>query len=170
VYVLREAFAFGYKEIAELTDKSEANCRKLFSRANEKMGITEEHAVLLEKDSEAWVSRLLNAFGNGNVESILAILSEDVVLISDGGGKAVAALHPITSRERVAKFLIGLLKQIPQYDGNISFEVKNINGQAGIVVLSDGEIITAILLHTSNDSIQNLYFIRNPDKLANMDR
>ncbi|MFC7371924.1 RNA polymerase sigma-70 factor [Fictibacillus iocasae] len=168
VFVLRNAFDFGYKEIAELTEKSEANCRKLFSRANEKMGITEEHAVLLEKESEAWVSRFLQAFGTGNVESVLEILSEEVVLISDGGGKAVAALHPIISRERVAKFLFGLLKQMPQYGESISFDVKNINGQAGIVILSDGEMVTAILLHVENDCIQNLYFIRNPDKLAKM--
>ncbi|MCF2435005.1 hypothetical protein LV779_11760 [Streptomyces thinghirensis] len=38
VYVLREAFAYGHREIAEALDLTEANCRQLYRRAVARIG------------------------------------------------------------------------------------------------------------------------------------
>nr|WP_257350656.1 sigma-70 family RNA polymerase sigma factor [Pseudalkalibacillus decolorationis] len=37
VFVLREAFAYDYKDIAEMLQKTEVNCRKIHSRAKRKL-------------------------------------------------------------------------------------------------------------------------------------
>ncbi|OZQ61089.1 RNA polymerase subunit sigma-24 [Paenibacillus sp. VTT E-133280] len=165
VFVLREALGFEYSDIAELVDKSEANCRKLFSRARGKMGITLDEQVHSEAASEEWVRRFLKALELGNVDTVVSILAEDVVLVSDGGGKAFAAVHPIESRNLVARFLIGLIRKAPHYEGGMHVEMTDINGQTGLVVRSGEGIEVVVLIHVERNAICNLYFVRNPDKL-----
>ncbi|KGE20168.1 RNA polymerase sigma factor SigJ [Paenibacillus wynnii] len=165
VFVLREALGFEYLEIAGLVGKSEANCRKLFSRARGKMGITLEEPIQAEAAGEVWVSRFLSALERGDVNSVVSMLAEDVVLISDGGGKAFAAVHPVESRDRVLRFLLGLVRKAPQNDGMV-MEMREINGQTGLVFRS-GEIIqTVALMLVEGNLIRNLYFVRNSDKLG----
>ncbi|OKP92310.1 MULTISPECIES: RNA polymerase sigma-70 factor [unclassified Paenibacillus] len=168
VFVLREALGFEYSDIAELVDKSEANCRKLFSRARGKMGITRDEQVHSEAASEEWVRRFLKALELGNVDTVVSILAEDVVLVSDGGGKAFAAVRPIESRDPVARFLLGLIRKAPHYEGGVHVEMTDINGQTGLVVRSGEGIEVVVLIHVERNAICNLYFIRNPDKLRHL--
>lgn len=164
VFVLREALCFEYSVIAELVDKSEANCRKLNSRARGKMGISPEEPIHAEKVGEEWVRRFLSALEQGNIDSVMSLLAEDVVLISDGGGKVIAAVHPIESGYNVARFLLGLIQKV-HFDVGLQIEIQDINGQKGVVVRSSEGIDTAVLMNVEANLVRNLYFVRNPDKL-----
>lgn len=166
VFVLREAFDFQYDEIAELVGKTEANCRKIVSRAKMKMGIvSEESALPQEKElSEEWMGRFLSALEHGNVETLLTLLATDAVLLSDGGGKVTAALHPILSGERVAAFLLGLMHSFSKRP-DFSVALAPLNDQTGFVLRLDGKIDTVVFLHREHGVIRHLYFVRNPDKL-----
>ncbi|CAI8917488.1 RNA polymerase sigma-70 factor, ECF subfamily [Brevibacillus sp. IT-7CA2] len=166
VFVLREAFDFPYDEIAELVGKTEANCRKIVSRAKKKMGIDPEESHLTpEKElGEEWIGRFLSALEHGNVETLLTLLATDAVLLSDGGGKVTAALHPILSGERVASFLFGLIRSLSKRP-DISVELAPLNNQTGFLIRQDGKIDTVVFLHIEHGVIRNLYFVRNPDKL-----
>lgn len=168
VFVLREALGFEYHEIAELVGKSEANCRKIFSRARGKMGILPDEPVQAEAAGEEWVRRFISALELGNVDSVVSMLAEDVVLISDGGGKATAAVNPIKTRDFVIQFLIGLIQKAPNYEGGTTMELRDINGQTGLVFRSGETIDTVALIHVEENSIRNIYFIRNPDKLRHL--
>jgi RNA polymerase sigma factor (sigma-70 family) len=168
VFVLREALGFEYTDIAELVGKSEANCRKLISRARGKMGITPDEPVHPEAASEEWVRRLLAALEQGNVDMVVSMLAKDVVLVSDGGGKASAAVHPIVSSDLVTRFLLGLIRKNPHSEGDVHIEIRDINGQTGVVIRSGKSIVTVALMHVERNSIRNLYFIRNPDKLSHL--
>ncbi|MBW7458932.1 sigma-70 family RNA polymerase sigma factor, partial [Paenibacillus sepulcri] len=55
VFVLREALGLGYPDIAGIVGKSDANCRKLLSRARGKMGIGPDETVHSEAAGEEWV-------------------------------------------------------------------------------------------------------------------
>jgi RNA polymerase sigma factor (sigma-70 family) len=165
VFVLREALSFEYSAISELVSKSEMNCRKLVSRARGKMGITLEEPICAEAASKEWVTRLLSALEQGHMDTIVSLLAEDVVLVSDGGGKALAAVHPIETRVHVARFLLGLMSKVPHDEGGIHVEITDINGQTGLVVRSSEGIETVALMHVERHLIRNLYFVRNPDKL-----
>lgn len=166
VFVLREAIGFDYADIAGMTGKSELNCRKLFSRAKGKMGIEKLGAAQSEAASEEWVRQFLSALEQDNVEGMVSMLAEDVELIADGGGKATAAVHPIVSRDRVIRFILGLFRSIPKQSGETKLTIEPINGQAGIVVRTDGVIETIVLWNRKNDPVSHFYFIRNPDKLV----
>jgi len=166
VFVLREAMGFDYAAIAEIVDKSEPACRKLISRARGKMGVPPEEQVRPEAASEQWVKRFVSALESGNADTVVAMLASDVTLVSDGGGKAIAAVHPIRSPVSVARFLLGIANQIAHPDSGITFRLAGINGQAGLLFSSPTGTDTIVLLHQENDKLQNLYLIRNPDKLA----
>lgn len=163
-FVLHEALSFEYSVIAELIGKSETNCRKLVSRARGKMGITLEEPISAETSSIEWVQRFLSALEQGNMDTVVSILAEDVTLIADGGGKAVAAVHPIKSRDHVAKFLLGLMSKA----GGMKMEITEINGQIGLVIYEGDRIETVFSMHFEKGAIHNLYFVRNPDKLRHL--
>jgi len=168
IFVLREALCFDYPAIAEIVDKTEANCRKLMSRARGKMGISEEESISNELAGEEWVQRFIAALEQNNINSVLALLAEDVVLIADGGGKKSTATHPIQTPEHVARFLLGLFNLVSNLGENVQIELTPLNGQTGLVVRTDGMLETVLLIHVENNAIGSLYFVRNPDKLQHI--
>jgi len=166
VFVLREALGFDYPDIAELLGKQESNCRKLLSRARSKMGISEEEPVAAEAIELEWVSRFLACLERGDVDQVLALLSEDVMLVSDGGGRTVATAEPIQSSDRVARILAAAFEGIKRYyKGRARFEVASLNGEIGIVLRSGDEIVAAIFTELRRGKLSRIYAVQNPDKL-----
>ncbi|WP_199613576.1 RNA polymerase sigma factor SigJ [Paenibacillus alkalitolerans] len=164
VFVLREALGFDYPEIAELLGKRETNCRMLMSRARSKMGISEEEPVAAEAVELEWVSRFLTSLEQGNVDHVLSLLSEDVMLVTDGGGKVIAATGPIQTRDKMARILAGAFEGIkPQ--GSLHSEFAPLNGETGIVLRSGDETVAAIFLQRRRGKFDRIYVVRNPDKL-----
>lgn len=166
VFVLREALGFEYAGIARIIDKSEANCRKLYSRAKGEMEIGEGESVHAEIAREAWIRRFVAALEQGNMEQVVSMLARDVVLYSDGGGKAIAAVRPIKYRDAVTKFLFGLISKMAYFEDGIQLEIREINGQTGLVVRSGKQVESVALVQVESGSIRNIYMIRNPDKLT----
>ncbi|MFD3260797.1 RNA polymerase sigma-70 factor [Paenibacillus lentus] len=167
VFVLREALGFNYLEIAGLMDKSEANCRKLMSRARGKMGMADAKLISYEAVGEPWVQAFIQALKQGNVEVLLSMLTDDVVVLSDGGGKVTAAIRPISSRDHVSRFLMGLMRQAV-HQADVCIKPVSVNGETGIIIHSSGNVDTIVLMHVEGGAARQLYFIRNPDKLTHI--
>ncbi|NMM50007.1 sigma-70 family RNA polymerase sigma factor [Marinigracilibium pacificum] len=77
VFLMREVFNFEYEEIQEVIDKKVDNCRKLFSRASNK--IKEDKNFLITKENNN--SHLTDSFKNactGNSAAFLADLKKDI--------------------------------------------------------------------------------------------
>lgn len=168
VFVLREALGFDYHEIAKLIEKSEVNCRKLFSRANAKMGINSEEEGHSEAASQDLVHDFIIALKQGNLNQIISMLDQNVVLVSDGGGKVLAAVKPILARDRVVKFLFGAVRKVSMVDGISHIEISQINGQPALILSSNEGIHTVGMFHVENNMIRNIYIVRNPDKLKHI--
>ncbi|QKE74110.1 RNA polymerase sigma-70 factor [Arthrobacter citreus] len=168
VFVLREALSFEYYEIAELVEKSEANCRKVFSRAKAKMGISTEEVIHSNSASQELTHKFIIALKNGNLNQVVSMLDQNAVLIADGGGKVIAAVNPIKSSDHVTKFLFGAIRKASMVDGVPHIEISQINGQPAFILRSNEGIHTVGMLHIENNLIQNVYIIRNPDKLKHI--
>jgi RNA polymerase sigma factor (sigma-70 family) len=166
VFVLREALGFEYAGIAAIIDKNEANTRKLFSRAKAKMREAGNAAALpFTDENAAWVRQFLNMLEQDRVDEVMAMLAQDVVLISDGGGKVVSAVHPIVSRPFVSRFLLGIMRKSASDGVSSSFRVSEINGQIGISIYSEQGIEAVTLFQIEGHLLRNIYLVRNPDKL-----
>ncbi|MDQ0114754.1 RNA polymerase sigma-70 factor [Paenibacillus harenae] len=164
VFILRQSFDFEYSEIADILGKTEANCRKIFSRANDKLH--KQSPVLPDNTAQAapLATAFLAAARGGSVDALVSLLTEDALLTSDGGGKVRAAIFTIIGRERVQAFLEGVVAK--GFLGD-SQSMALINGQPGIVFYRDGRPLKTISfqLDAAGERIEHIYIVLNPDKL-----
>lgn len=161
VLLLREVFEFSYNEIGSIVEKSEENCRKIFSRAKSKISRVDSESLHYEKNKSI-VNRFIEAFQLQKTDALLELLSENVTLYSDGGGIVRAAIRPIVTFQNVSAFLLGLLKKAPE---NFSIDVKNVNGQPAIVIYLNGQLSNIISFFIMDEQIEEIYMTLNPNKL-----
>ncbi len=163
VFVLHEVFRFGFAEIGAATGKAETAVRQIAHRAR---GAVEARRPRFEPD-QALTSAALEKFWaatvSGDLQGLMSVLAPDVVVLSDGGGKAKAALRPVVGNESVARFMIGLARK---YDGGLGIEAALINGAPGVQVTLDGALDSVATVDLVAGKIARIYFVRNPDKLA----
>lgn len=161
-YLLRQVFGYDYAEISTILEKSEENCRQIVSRAERRV---HEGRPRFDAPS-AEVSRLsqefLQACATGDLQGLLRLLADDVVVISDGGGKATAALRPIEGPDHVARFFLGIFRKSPAYG---RAEQVVVNGQPGLAAYLHDELVSLFSLDIVDGRIQGIYVMRNPDKL-----
>ncbi|MBV8102591.1 MAG: RNA polymerase sigma-70 factor [Verrucomicrobia bacterium] len=165
VFILREAFDYNYNEISTIVGKSEANCRQIARRAKEHLSQPGRRRPVDPAQAETLVQQFLSACRDGDVATLMKVLAEDSTLMSDGGGRARAALRPIQGAERIARFLLGIQKNVPS---DAEFRVENFNGGKGILVVSAGIPISVITFSVTGGQIAGIYIISNPDKLRHL--
>jgi RNA polymerase sigma-70 factor (ECF subfamily) len=165
VFLLREAFDYDYAEIARIVDKSEPNCRQLFSRAKQHLGQREWREEPAGARAERVVQQFLEACATGDMQSFLAVLTDDAVLYSDGGGKVRSALKPIYSAAFIGRFFIGIRHRAL---AGATVQIARVNGKVGAVIRrTDGRIqINAFAF--DGDRIKAVYLVTNPDKLTTL--
>src|SRR6058998_3214266 len=88
VFLLREVFEYEYSEIAAVLDQSEANCRQILRRARQHVSAMRPRFKASARKQNELLERFRRATDSGNMDQLLALLSSDVVLHSDGGGRA----------------------------------------------------------------------------------
>ncbi|WP_040949513.1 sigma-70 family RNA polymerase sigma factor [Gorillibacterium massiliense] len=166
VFVLRESFGYEYADIATMLDKSEAACRKIFSRASAKIGHRPSHEddAALDRSIERFVQSFSQAIETGHFESFIHLLTDQAVMISDGGGIVRSAYNPILGRERVSAFLRGISRK-----GSLTGEPHRIwiSGQPGLLLLRENKppFAFAFLPGEDHGAIQAIYLVSNPNKL-----
>jgi len=165
VYLLREVFDYGYDEIARIVSKTEANCRQLFARAREHVAQRRPRFKASTEESDRLTGQFLQTIATGDLPGLVSLLSEDITVWSDGGGKATAARQPIHGADRVARFLLGLMKKAPP---DYSFRLARINGRPGIINYAWGRVFSVIVLDIADGRIQSMYSVVNPDKLRHV--
>ncbi len=160
VFVLREAFALPYDEVASAVGRSAAACRQLHSRARGKLG--EDLPQPSRAGRRELLDRLMVAVASADVPGLTALLTDDAVLVSDGGGVVSAARRPVRGADRVARFLIGLGTRVP--DG-VTMEVEEVNG-ADCLVVRAGDVVTQVFALDVGERVTGLQIVANPEKLS----
>ena len=166
VFLLREIFDYEYAEISRLVDKSEANCRQIARRARESVAARRPRFESSPEQEESLTESFLEVCLNGDMDGLLALLSEDVTLYSDGGGKTRAALNPIRGADKVARFLTGILGKAPP-----GFAVRRtrVNGRPGLVgYFGDGSPQSVVTLEVADGNIRAIRLVVNPEKLGSV--
>lgn len=167
VFLLRESFGYGYDEIAQIVEKSEANCRQIFSRA--KKSLPQEAPSFEQKEQihQQTVKSFLIAVFNGNNEKVQALVTDEVVWWSDGGGKIAAATKPIYGREKVLAFIEGLMRMKQR---NMVAEIGETNGFPSVLIWAGDELDSVINCMVEDGQVVSIYTVRNPDKLHHVAR
>lgn len=167
VFVLREAFGMPVVDVAGALNRSEAAVRQMAHRAREHVQARQPRFDADRRAQQEVTERFLAAVAGGDMEALLAALAPDVVLISDGGGKANAARRPIAGADKVARFLVGIAEKGGDIPG-LRIEVAEVNGSPAIVGWVGVEPFGSISLAVADGLIEQVLVVVNPDKLAGL--
>jgi RNA polymerase sigma-70 factor, ECF subfamily len=161
-FLLREVFDYDYEEISSIVRKSEANCRQIARRARQSVAARCPRFELSLEKEKMLTERFVEACMSGDMEGLLELLSEDVTLWSDGGGKVAAAPYPIHGPEKVARCLVGVLRTVPP--GFFAHPAR-VNGGAGAIGYVDDHPTGVVALDVAEGRIRRVRIVVNPDKL-----
>jgi RNA polymerase sigma-70 factor, ECF subfamily len=172
VFLLREVFEYDYAEIASFLGKSEAACRKSFSRAKHHLG---DHRPRLRASPDTQ-KRLLTAFlqavQEGSMTALLNLLAEEVTFWGDGGGKVKGApRHPIAGRLAVAHFFLetgSVFRSTLPEDAQVA--LAEVNRQPALIIRAGVQTFFVLTIEVEAGQIRTMYAVANPEKLTHVSR
>jgi len=169
VLLLHDVFDYGYREIAEIVDKSEDNVRQLAVRARRHV---EERRPRFDSSPERRAElarRFFDAAEDGELEALEALLAEDVTLHGDGGGKVPALARALAGRGRVARTLLAWTRYVRHLAPEGEMRPVEVNGQPGALLLDgDGRLMGVWALDIAGGEVRSVRSIINPDKLRHL--
>jgi RNA polymerase sigma-70 factor, ECF subfamily len=164
-FLLHDVFGTPFDEVARSLGRTPAAARQLASRGRRRL---REHRPRFEADArrrQAVAAAFLDACEGGDVDALLALLADDVVLVSDGGGVVSAARKPVVGAEAVLRMLTGLARKAGP---SAAFQRLPLNATPGALVSVAGEADTAMVLEVSGGQVVRINMVRNPEKLAGL--
>jgi RNA polymerase sigma-70 factor (ECF subfamily) len=159
--ILHDVFGYSFAEVAGIVGRTPAACRQLASSARRRIrssqapaAPTARQAGIVRAFRQAWEARDINA--------LIGLLDPRATVVADGGGLALAALHPIEGSEQIARYLVDLASRTPS---SVTMLERTVNGQPGLVAQQDGVTVTVFAFDVASDRITHIWAVRNPDKL-----
>ena len=165
-YLLHEIFDVAYPEIAATLEMQETACRKLVSRAKANVDQAKVRQRIPLDRQDALLAAFQGAIASGATADLAALLSDDIRLTADGGGKAPAILEVLQGKAEVMAFVMGVLRQ---FWTALDWIPTDINGGRG-AILREGAATIATLSFAYDEAgrASDVYIMRNPDKLARL--
>jgi RNA polymerase sigma-70 factor, ECF subfamily len=166
-FLLHDVFDLDFEEIARRLERTPAACRKLATRARNHVKADYARREVEDEERERLFGAFSDALRNFDVDALAKALTEDAVMLSDGGGKASAVPRPLHGGALIARTLIGFAR-LPTSHWRL--EAARINGLPGCLVFdgATGRLVQTVALApsaTEPGRIGALYIQRNPDKL-----
>ncbi len=165
-YLLHEIFDVPYAETARTLDIREAACRKLVSRARRSIDDAKVRHVTPTLQQDRLLAAFRNAVTTGSTEQLASLLSDDIRLTVDGGGKVAALIDVLHGK---AEVLTWLTERTHRYWAEHRWLAADINGARGYVLQSAGRTVaSASFSYDDAGRANGIYIMRNPDKLARL--
>ncbi|MFI7642165.1 RNA polymerase sigma-70 factor [Nonomuraea sp. NPDC049400] len=161
-YVLREAFDYPYRQIADIIQASEVAVRQLVSRARKHL-ISERRAPVTGAEQRRLLTAFVAAARTGDLAALEELLAADVISYSDGGGAVRASRFPVVGAFRVAKYVRAFADR---FWAGVDVEWGDVNGQAAALLRRDGEVFTVLTVTASDQGIDQVLWMMNPAKIT----
>jgi len=167
-FLLHDVFGESFDDISEALGRDPAACRQLASRARRNVQ-ADKPRYEVERDRALEIAAAFYAASRrGDVDGLSQLLADDVRLYADGGGKRPAAARILSGAEEVTKVLARIARVFIEHPSQL-LRYGFVNGLPGFVTREgDGVQTTAVLIE--GDRIKAVYVMRNPDKLARIER
>lgn len=173
VFVLREALDLEHREIAAALDLSIDASRQRHARARRKLagGAAGAGAGTVDPAGSGALPRpLIEAFETalreGRVERLVALLADDAVLLTDGGGVVSAARVPVLEPLRIATVLVHVTGLA--LAAGVGLRHVRVNGAPGWLLAGPDGPHACATLSGGADRIDEILIVRNPHKLARL--
>lgn len=166
-FLLHDIFDGAYEDIATALERTPAACRQLATRARRKLRQDPPRRPEKNEEGMALAEAFFRASKTGDTEALTRMLAQDVQLISDGGGKAIAALNPIYGLDRVLRLLVGVSGKngstLPQ-----NWRLCQLNGLPAVLNRDPEGVLETAAIDIRDGRIWRIYVTRNPDKTAHL--
>ncbi|WP_420627330.1 RNA polymerase sigma factor SigJ [Candidatus Leptofilum sp.] len=164
IFLLHEVFAYSYGEIGEMLEKSDAACRQLGRRARQHIATSRARFDSNPADHERLLQGFLQVVEVGDFAGFLAMLTEDVTLMPDGGGERGAAIRVLRGQQSVSQFMMGVRKLSPP---NLEAKIVSLNGRPTILLTASGKPFVVICVYAVDGRIALIQLIAGK-KLAHL--
>ncbi|MES2024396.1 MAG: RNA polymerase sigma-70 factor [Pseudomonadota bacterium] len=161
-FLLKQVFDHDYLDIARILGKTEAACRQLVHRAKQRVQLEEPRFTITTETHKAQLEKFIEAAQSGKHDRIMAMFSDDAIVMGDGGGKMPSTFQPLHGADRVARLFFALARRHGAY---ISYRFVRINGEIGLLRYFYGKLESALSFVINENGIAAIYTVRNPDKL-----
>jgi RNA polymerase sigma-70 factor, ECF subfamily len=166
VFLLHDVFDYGYDEIAEIVGKTRENCRQLAVRARRHVEARRPRYEPSKEQREALAGRFFEAIREGDLDGLVELLARDAVATGDGGGKAAARRTPLHGGEKIARFMLGLMRLAGRE--SYEFDYCEVNGRPGALIRQHGQVVSTLCLEIADGRVTELLSVANPDKLRHL--
>lgn len=167
VFLLREIFEYDYAEIATFLGRSETACRQALSRARKHLVDHRPRFPASRETHRQMLMSFLQAVQAGDMDALMDLLSEDVTLWVDGGGKVKgAATRPVSGKVAVARFGIGATRH--SFPEGYRIEFAEVNREPAIVIRGDDRAYLVLTVEVEAQHIHTVRIIANPEKLMHV--
>lgn len=165
VFVLREAFGYAHREIADMLGLTEANSQQVYRRAAHRVQEERPRFETAPAHARELVERFLSAAQSGDIAALESMFTADIVALADGGAKVNAAKRPILGAAKVARYLVGLFAKATTMP-DVSIAIAEVNAAPAFVVRMGATVIGTVSAAFDGESISSVQVAVNPDKLA----
>ncbi|MDX6741109.1 RNA polymerase sigma factor SigJ [Actinocorallia sp. A-T 12471] len=163
-FILHDVFGVPFAEIAEAVGRSPAACRQLAASARRRLA--QDRPSLTPASEEARViAEFKRACATGDLASLTALLDPSARLRSDGGGKVSAALRPVVGRDRVARFVFGVLRKVHRAEPTATLTETTVNGRPGLALTVGETVFGVVSAEIVAGRATEIWIMLNPDKL-----
>jgi RNA polymerase sigma-70 factor (ECF subfamily) len=164
-YLLRDIFDQSYVEIAAMLEMDEAACRKLVSRARQNIGRDKVRHITPRETQDSLLRAFQSAVMSGSITQLSALLSSDIRLTTDTGGKTVAAARVLEGVD-----VFSALSQAHVWWEGCPWEITDMSGGRGAILTKNGQpALTISLACNEAGLVSDIFITLNPDKLARLE-
>ncbi len=165
-YLLHELFGYSHGEVGSILGLTEPASRQMTHRARARLAEGRPRFEATREQRERLLAAFVEACAAGDPAALFRVLEEDVVALTDGGGKVLAARRPLRGARNVARFLLGVWSKAPP---DVAADPAELNGGPALVLRQAGTPFAALLLEGA-ERVRAVHLVVNPDKLAGLAR
>jgi RNA polymerase sigma-70 factor, ECF subfamily len=163
-FLLHEVFDVDYAEIGAILGKHEDACRQIVHRARTRVRSDRKRFEVTEAAKANLLRKFAEALDARDEKTLLTLFTQDATWTADGGGRAAATPRPIVGAERIVRLVLGLRARLQS--GTVTMALVDVNGETGLCVRADGQILAVMSILSDGKRIQAVYALVNPDKLV----
>lgn len=160
VFILKNAFEYSHKEIAQVIDSTVENSRKLLSRATKKVTNSKQNTT--QKIHPTFMESYITTIKNGEIAKLEKMLSEDILLAADGGGKISVVREVTTGKKSTSKLLLYVYRT---YQRLQTIKITEINHQPALLFYENNTLVNCQVFDIEENKIKRVFTILDPNKL-----
>lgn len=165
VFLLHEVFNYSFVEIATIVGRTPTDCRQIAHRARQRLLEGRPRFTVETETVERVVEQFLRACIGGDMAALLALLSPDITVIHDNGGRVTSARNTVVGADRAARLFLGIFRR---WSPLLVFYIALVNGQPALVGCTGDQPVSVTTFELRGNSVHALYQVLNPDKLRGL--